>query len=81
MRLNHVANRLAPRHFETVVEMLKVKPGFIELRRTEHSIWLRQTGANADLQFNRSDTAQRDADTLRSQLASLSETPRQALAA
>ncbi len=44
MKLNHVANRLEPRHFETVVEMLKAELGFVELRRTERAIWLRQPG-------------------------------------
>lgn len=76
MQLNHVANRLDRRHFETVVDMLKVKLRFVELRRTERSIWLRQPGANVDLQFGRSDTAHRDADKLRSQVSFLSETPR-----
>jgi hypothetical protein len=76
MKFNHVANRLDPRYFETVVEMLKVKLGFVELRRTERSIWLRQPGANVDLQFSRSETAKRDADKLRSQVSFLSETPR-----
>jgi hypothetical protein len=76
MKLNHVANRLDPRYFETVVEMLKVKLGFVELRRTERSIWLRQPGANVDLQFSRSETVNRDADNLRSQVSFLSETPR-----
>ena len=80
MRFNHVANRLHPTHFETVVEMLKVKLGFIELRRTDRSIWLRQPGANVDLQFSRSETPNRDADKLRSQVSFLSETPRAALA-
>jgi hypothetical protein len=80
MRFNHVANRLHPKHFETVVEMLKVKLGFIELRRTDRSIWLRQPGANVDLQFSRSETPNRDADKLRSQVSFLSETPRAALA-
>ncbi len=61
MQFNHVANRLDPRHFETVVEMLKTKLGFVELRRTERAIWLRQPGANVDLQFSRSPTANRDA--------------------
>jgi hypothetical protein len=79
MRLNHVANRLDTRHFETVVEMLKVKLGCVELRRTERSIWLRQPGANVDLQFSRSETANRDADKLRSQVSFLSDTPRAAL--
>jgi hypothetical protein len=59
--------------------MLKVKLDFIELRRTERSIWLRQPGANVDLQFSRSETANRDADKLRSQVSFLSETPRESL--
>jgi hypothetical protein len=67
MKLNHVANRLDSRYFEIVVEMLKVKLGFVELRRTERAIWLRQPGANVDLQFSRSQSAHRDADKLRSQ--------------
>jgi hypothetical protein len=79
MRLNHVANRLDSRHFETVVEMLKVKLGFVELRRTERSIWLRQPGANVDLQFGRSDTTSRDQDKIRSQVSFLSEAPEEAL--
>lgn len=79
MKLNHVANRLDPRHFETVVEMLKEKLGFIELRRTERAIWLRQPGTNVDLQFSRSGTTDRDADKLRSQVSFLSETPQAAL--
>ena len=76
MQFNHVANRLDPRYFEIVVEMLKTKLGFAELRRTERAIWLRQPGANVDLQFNRSPTLNRDADKLRSQVSFLSETPR-----
>jgi hypothetical protein len=76
MRLNHIANRLDPRYFETVVEMLKVKLGFVELRRTGRSIWLRQPGANVDLQFSRSEASNRDDDKLRSQVSFLSETPK-----
>ncbi|WP_431267058.1 alpha/beta fold hydrolase [Dankookia sp. P2] len=79
MRLNHVANRLAPCHFETVVEMLVTQLGFRVLRRTERSIWLRQPGANVDVQSSRSETPTRDADKLRSQVAFLSETPREDL--
>ncbi len=75
MRLNHVANRLDPRFFETVVEMLVTKLGFVELRRTERAIWLRQPGTNVDLQFSRSDTTGRDADKRRSQVSFLSDTP------
>jgi hypothetical protein len=76
MQLNHVANRLDRLHFETIVDMLKVKLRFVELRRTERSIWLRQPGTNVDLQFGRSDTAHRDADKIRSQVSFLSDTPR-----
>lgn len=79
MKLNHVANRLNSRHFETVVEMLKTRLDFVELRRTERSIWLRQPGTNVDLQFSRSDSTTRDADKLRSQVSFLSEKPRQDL--
>ncbi len=75
MRLNHVANRLDGRHFDLIVEMLTTQLGFATLRRTERSVWLRQPGANVDLQFSRSDTPARDADKLRSQVAFLSDTP------
>jgi hypothetical protein len=81
MRFNHVANRLDAAHFELVVGMLRDRLGFVELRRTERAIWLRQPGANVDLQFSRSTTAARDADKLRSQIAFLSDTPREDLQA
>ena len=76
MRFNHVANRLDPRSFEIIVEMLTSQLGFVELRRTERAIWLRQPGATVDLQFSRSETANRDGDKLRSQVSFLSDTPR-----
>jgi len=79
MKFNHVANRLDRRYFETVVEMFKVKLGFVELRRTERAIWLRQPGANVDLQFSRSTAADRDEDKIRSQVSFLSDTPRAVL--
>ncbi len=79
MQFNHVANRLNPVFFETVVALFKTKLGFIELRRTERSIWMRQPGANVDLQFSRGASDHRDADKLRSQIAFLSETPKAAL--
>ena len=81
MKFNHVANRLAVTHFELVVTMMKERLGFVELRRTERAIWLRQPGTNVDLQFTRSDTAHRDADKQRSQVSFLSLTPRDDLAA
>ena len=76
MTLNHVANRLNPDHFDTVVAMLTAKLGFVVLRRTERSIWLRQPGTNVDLQFSRSPNPNRDADKLRSQVSFLSTTPK-----
>ena len=79
MRFNHVANRVDPRFFETFVQMLKEQLGFVELRRTQRAIWLRQPGTNVDLQFSQSDTRNRDTDKLRSQVSFLSETPKVAL--
>ena|SRR5579863_3375290 len=79
MKFNHVANRLDHRYFEIVVEMLKTKLGFVELRRTERAIWLRQPGANIDLQFSRSVCGPPVEDKIRSQVSFLSETPRAAL--
>jgi hypothetical protein len=79
MRFNHVANRVDARHFDMVVDMLRERLGFVELRRTERSVWLRQPGTNIDLQFSRSDTAHRDDDKRRSQVSFLSDTPRAAL--
>ena len=76
MRLNHVANRLDSGHFETVVTLFTTCLGFRVLRRTERSIWLRQSGATVDLQFSRSTTAARDEDKKRSQVSFLSATPR-----
>ena len=81
MRFNHVANRLSPAHFEAVVALFTERLGFAVLRRTERAIWLRQPGANIDLQFSRSETPGRDADKLRSQVSFLSETPREDLEA
>lgn len=79
MKFDHVANRVAPEHFETFVAMLRVKLGFIELRRIEGFIWLRQPGTNVDLQFGHSNILNRDPDKDLSQIAFLSDTPRAAL--
>ncbi|MBW6398373.1 hypothetical protein KPL78_10970 [Roseomonas sp. HJA6] len=79
MRFNHVANRLDGRHFETVVEMFRTQLGFVELRRTDRAVWLRQPGATIDLQFSRSTTAARDEDRHRSQVSFLSDAPKAAL--
>jgi hypothetical protein len=75
VRFNHVANRVNPGHFQTVVDMFVVQLGFVELRRTERAVWLRQPGANVDLQLSRSDTGHRDHDRERSQISFLSDTP------
>lgn len=75
MRFNHVANRVNPGHFDTVVDMFVEALGFVELRHTERAVWLRQPGANVDLQLSRSDTGHRDHDRQRSQVSFLSDTP------
>lgn len=79
MNFNHVANRLAAAHFETVVALFTQRLGFVVLRRTERAIWMRQPGTNVDLQFGRSDTTHRDSDKQRSQVSFLSLTPREEL--
>jgi hypothetical protein len=79
MNFNHVANRLAAVHFETVVALFTQRLGFVVLRRTERAIWMRQPGTNVDLQFGRSDTTHRDSDKQRSQVSFLSLTPREEL--
>lgn len=75
VRFNHVAHRVNPGHFETVVDMFVGQLGFVELQRTERAVWLRQAGANVDLQLSRSDTGHRDHDRERSQISFLSDTP------
>ncbi len=76
MRFNHDANRIDRGHFETIVSLFRDELGFVELRRTERAIWLRQPGTNVDLQFSRSDTTRREEDRIRSQVSFLSDTPR-----
>jgi len=76
MQFNHVAVRVDGRHYEVLVEMFVSCLGFVVLRRTDRSIWLRQPRTNVDLQFSRSETAHRDDDKRRSQVSFLSETPR-----
>ncbi len=82
MQFNHVANRVDVRHFEAVVAMFEDLLNFSELRRTERAIWLRQPGANIDLQFSRvsrGEVSARDPDKARSQVSFLDDDPRTAL--
>lgn len=44
MRFNHVAVRVDAGPFEVVVAMVRERLGFVLLRRTERSVWLRQVG-------------------------------------
>ena len=75
MQFNHVANRVNSSHSDIVVDMFVQQLEFVELRRTERAVWLRQPGANVDLQLSRSDTGHRDHDRERSQISFLSDTP------
>lgn len=76
LTFNHVAQRVAAPHFETVVALFKERLGFVELRRTESAIWLRQPGASVDLQLARVAAWHDDPERARSQVSFLSETPR-----
>ena len=62
MELDHVANRLHLRHFETVADVLKAKLGSVELRRTERSIWPRQPGDERGPVIQPARTIHRDGD-------------------
>ncbi|MCX5516069.1 hypothetical protein C3941_20880 [Kaistia algarum] len=79
MQFNHVANRVAAQHFDTIVELFRDHLGFVELRRNERAIWMRQPGANIDLQFSRVAASREDPERERSQVSFLSVTPRQDL--
>lgn len=75
MRFDHMAQRVAAAHFSTVCTLFLSQLGFVELRRTERSIWMRQPGTNVDLQLNASPTSMRDTDKRYSQISFLSDTP------
>lgn len=79
MRLNHVAQRVETGKYEIVVDLFKERLGFSELRRTERAIWLRQEGANVDIQLTRSTEVSRDQDKRGSQISFLSDSPRESL--
>lgn len=76
MKLNHVANRVASAHFETIIDLFRDRLGFVELLRNEHAVWMRQPGANVDLQFSRVASSREDPGRKFSQVSFLSETPR-----
>lgn len=76
MKFDHAANRVALKHFDIFIEMMKSNLNFVELRRAEGCVWLRQPGKNVDLQFCHSPTINRDADKNLSQVAFLSDTPK-----
>jgi len=76
LRFNHVANRVADAHFDTIVGLFRDQLGFVELNRNDRAIWMRQPGANIDLQFSRVATSRDDAERNRSQVSFLSDTPR-----
>ena len=75
MQFNHVSNRIYSDAFETIVEMFVRQLKFVELRRIDRAIWLRQIGSNVDLQLSRSDSRYRDIDKKWSQISFLSRTP------
>lgn len=81
LNFNHVATRVAAGHFDTIVALFVERLGFVELRRNERAIWLRQPGANIDLQFSRVAASHKDPERERSQVSFLSDRPRDDLEA
>jgi hypothetical protein len=75
MKFNHTAHRLIAHYADTTIDMFVTRLGFVVLRRTERAVFLRQPGANVDLQLSLVATAHRDDDKRRSQVSFLSDTP------
>lgn len=75
MKLDHFAHRVHTRHFDLIVQMLVSELGFVILRSSGTSVWLRQGDAKVDVQFSRSESANRDADKRGSQLSFTSPRP------
>ena len=75
MKLNHVANRVSTGHLDLVLELFTTQLGFELLRRIPTDVWLRQSGANVDIQFCETDAPRAEGDKHNSHISFLSETP------
>jgi hypothetical protein len=75
MKLNHVANRITQGNLDLILELFTTQLGFKLLRRIPTDIWLRQQGANVDIQFCETQAHVAQGDKHNSHISFLSETP------
>jgi hypothetical protein len=75
MKLNHVANRITQGNLDLILELFTTQLGFRLLRRIPTDIWLRQQGANVDIQFCETQTPVTQGDKHNSHISFLSEAP------
>lgn len=76
MKLNHCANRIRTGHLDLLLSLFTEELGFRLLRRIPTDIWLRQEGADVDIQFCESDAPIGEVDKHNSHISFLSETPK-----
>lgn len=75
MKLNHCANRITKGSLDLMLALFTEELGFKLLRRIPTDIWLRQEGANIDIQFCETDAPVCGSDKHNSHISFLSETP------
>jgi len=75
VKLNHVANRVKRGNLELMVELFTTQLGFRLLRRIPTDVWLRQSGANVDIQFCETEAPVVLGDKHNSHISFLSPTP------
>lgn len=75
MKLNHCSNRITRGNLDLLLALFTEELGFRLLRRIPTDIWLRQEGANVDIQFCETDAPPIEHDKHNSHISLLSETP------
>lgn len=75
MKLNHCANRITKGSLDLLLSLFTEQLGFRLLRRIPTDIWLRQDGANVDIQFCETDASADRSDKHSSHISFLTETP------
>lgn len=79
MKLNHVSNRVTLGSLELMVDLFTSELGFRVLRLTDTDVWMKQEGANIDIQFCETEAPAVKGDKYNSHISLLSDTPRESL--
>lgn len=77
MRLHHVAKRISKGNLGLMLEFCTQELGFELVYRIPTDIWLRQPGANIDIQLCETDAPVAEGDKHNSHIAFVSDTPKQ----